>query len=86
MVISLADRERPADRPPKPELQLNLLGTLAATSLALLAYLVALLAHLSLPHGFAIVLLTVAPACADPRDGAAWRSGPGPSRTRRCAP
>ncbi len=66
MVISLADRERPRDRPPKPELQLNLLGTLAATSLALLAYLVALLAHLSLPHGFAIVLLALAPACAIP--------------------
>ncbi len=66
MVISLADRERPRDRPPKPELQLNLLGTLAATSLALLAYLIALLAHLSLPSGFAIVLLAVAPACAIP--------------------
>jgi serine phosphatase RsbU (regulator of sigma subunit)/anti-sigma regulatory factor (Ser/Thr protein kinase) len=66
VVISLADRERPRDRPPKPELQLNLLGTLAATSLALLAYLVALLAHLSLPTGFAVVLLAVAPACAIP--------------------
>ncbi len=66
MVISLAERERPRDRPPKPELQLNLLGTLAATSLALLAYLGALLAHLSLPHGFAIVLLALAPACAIP--------------------
>ncbi len=66
MVISLAERERPRDRPPKPELQLNLLGTLAATSMALLAYLAALLAHLSLPHGFAIVLLAVAPGCAIP--------------------
>ncbi len=66
MVISLADRDRPRDRPPKPELQLNLLGTLAATSLALLAYFAALLAHLSLPSGFAIVLLALAPACAIP--------------------
>jgi serine phosphatase RsbU (regulator of sigma subunit)/anti-sigma regulatory factor (Ser/Thr protein kinase) len=66
VVISLAERERTHDRPPKPELQLNLLGTLAATSLALLAYLAALLAHLSLPKPFAIVLLAVAPACAIP--------------------
>ncbi len=65
-MISLADRERPRDRPPKPELQLNLLGTLAATSLALLAYLAALLAHLSLPSAFAVVLLAIAPACAIP--------------------
>jgi serine phosphatase RsbU (regulator of sigma subunit)/anti-sigma regulatory factor (Ser/Thr protein kinase) len=66
VVISLAEREHLRDRPPKPELQLNLIGTLAATSLALLAYLAALLAHLSLPQGFAIVLLAVAPACAIP--------------------
>jgi hypothetical protein len=66
VVISLADRERPRERPPKPELQLNLVGTLVATSVALLAYLAALLAHLSLPSGFAIVLLTIAPTCAVP--------------------
>ena len=66
MVISLAGSERLRDRAPKPEIQLNLLGTLAATSLALLAYLGALLGHLSLPSGFAIVLLAIAPSCAIP--------------------
>ncbi len=66
VVISLAERERARERPPKPELRLNLLGTLAATSLALLAYLAALLAHLSLPQTFAGVLFAVAPACAIP--------------------
>ncbi len=66
MVISLADRERPRDRPPKPELRLNVVGTLAATSFALLAYLGALLGDASPPHAFSGALFAVAPVCAIP--------------------
>jgi serine phosphatase RsbU (regulator of sigma subunit)/anti-sigma regulatory factor (Ser/Thr protein kinase) len=66
VVISLADAERSRDRPPKPELRINLLGTLAATSLALLAYLVAVLDNVSPLPTFAGVLFAVPPACAIP--------------------
>jgi serine phosphatase RsbU (regulator of sigma subunit)/anti-sigma regulatory factor (Ser/Thr protein kinase) len=66
VVISLEDRERSRDRPPKPELRLNVLGTLAATSLALLAYFVAQVANVSPPPTFAGALLAIPPACAIP--------------------
>ena len=66
MVISLADRERPPARSPKPDSRLNVLGTLAATSLALVAYFFALLVNFKPPPTFAGVLFTIAPACAIP--------------------
>ena len=66
MVISLADRERPPGRQPKPDLRLNVLGVLAATSIALVAYFFALLVNFRPPPTFAGVLFTIAPACAIP--------------------
>ena len=66
MVISLADRERPRDRQPKPDLRLNVLGVLAATSIALVAYFFALLVNFRPPPTFAGVLFTIAPAAAIP--------------------
>ncbi len=66
MVISLAERERPPDRSPKPDSRLNVLGTLAATSFALVAYFFALLVNFKPPPTFAGVLFTIAPACAIP--------------------
>lgn len=66
MVNSLADGERPANRAPKPDLRLNVLGTLVATSMALLAYFVALLANVSPPPTVSGVVFTIAPSCAIP--------------------
>ena len=53
-------------RAPRPELRLNLLGTLAATSVAILAYVGALYANFKIPPNFSGVLFAIAPACAIP--------------------
>ncbi len=66
VAISLEDRARPRPRAPKPDMRLNLIGTLAATSLALLAYFAALLGNFSPPPTFAGVLFAIAPCCAIP--------------------
>ncbi len=66
MAVSLVERDRPPARPPRPELRVNLVGTLAATSLAFIAYLAALFSDVHLPEAFSGVLLAVAPACAIP--------------------
>jgi serine phosphatase RsbU (regulator of sigma subunit)/anti-sigma regulatory factor (Ser/Thr protein kinase) len=66
VAISLGARESARERPPRPELRLNLLGTVAATSLAVIAYIGALLANFDIPHNFAGVLFAVAPSCAIP--------------------
>ena len=66
MAIALGTRETPRERTPRPELRLNLVGTVAATSLAVLAYIGALLANFDIPHNFSGVLFAIAPSCAIP--------------------
>ncbi len=66
MVNALAEREATRDRPPRPELRLNLIGTVLATTLALAVYFTALLGDWSIPHSFSGVLFAVAPVCAIP--------------------
>jgi serine phosphatase RsbU (regulator of sigma subunit)/anti-sigma regulatory factor (Ser/Thr protein kinase) len=66
VVIALGTRESPRERTPRPELRLNLMGTVAATSLAVLAYIAALLANFDIPHNFSGVLFAIAPSCAIP--------------------
>jgi serine phosphatase RsbU (regulator of sigma subunit)/anti-sigma regulatory factor (Ser/Thr protein kinase) len=64
--MTLGTRETPRERAPRPELRLNLMGTVAATSLAVLAYIGALLANFDIPHNFSAVLFAIAPTCAIP--------------------
>jgi uncharacterized protein YigA (DUF484 family) len=66
VVISLAEPERVREPGSRPELRINVLGTLAASSLALLAYLLALVLDLNPPPNLAIVFYTIAPAAAIP--------------------
>jgi serine phosphatase RsbU (regulator of sigma subunit)/anti-sigma regulatory factor (Ser/Thr protein kinase) len=66
VAIALAEREAHRERAPRPELRLNLLGTIAATSLAILVYIAALLSDLDLPEAFSGVLFAAAPICAIP--------------------
>jgi serine phosphatase RsbU (regulator of sigma subunit)/anti-sigma regulatory factor (Ser/Thr protein kinase) len=64
--MALGTRETPRERAPRPELRLNLMGTVAATSFAVLAYIAALLANFAIPHNFSGVLFAIAPSCAIP--------------------
>jgi serine phosphatase RsbU (regulator of sigma subunit)/anti-sigma regulatory factor (Ser/Thr protein kinase) len=66
VVISLVEQERNPAGPPRPEMRINVLVTTVATSLALIAYLLALLADVSPPRNFSVVLFAIAPACAIP--------------------
>jgi hypothetical protein len=66
VALALGTRENVRERAPRPELRLNLLGTVAATSVAVLAYIGALWLHLDIPHNFAGVLFAIAPSCAIP--------------------
>jgi serine phosphatase RsbU (regulator of sigma subunit)/anti-sigma regulatory factor (Ser/Thr protein kinase) len=66
VAITLGAREPARERTPRPELRLNLLGTIGATSLAVLVYIGAQLSDLHLPHAFSGVLFAIAPACAIP--------------------
>jgi serine phosphatase RsbU (regulator of sigma subunit)/anti-sigma regulatory factor (Ser/Thr protein kinase) len=66
VAISLGTRESPRERAPRPELRLNLVGTIGATSLAVLVYVAAQLSNLDLPQAFSGVLFAVAPVCAIP--------------------
>ncbi|MCW2545856.1 MAG: Serine phosphatase RsbU, regulator of sigma subunit [Mycobacterium sp.] len=66
MAHSLSTRESSRERAPRPELRLNLLGTIGATSLAVLVYVAAQLSDLNLPEAFSGVLFAIAPVCAIP--------------------
>ena len=66
MVIMREESEAARDLAWRPELRINLVRALSATSLALVTYLIALVADLSLPPNQSVVFFTIAPAAAVP--------------------